>query len=180
MRDLLQLSEGYRSKQQEQLWTQASASSEKANWNSWAIRMEFEPISELQQFMGMVNQLGKFSQNPTDLTQPLRQARIQHGFGVHSKTDLAFASVKAKLMKPCNHTSPLQPASTNKSVCWRIILQIRSCVDAEMPIWEELWPMHHDLWLTQKRGMLRLRKKHWRQHGHVRSLQHTYWGWSFL
>ena len=87
--------------------------------------------------MGMVNQLGKFSQNPTDLTQPLRQARIQHGFGVHSKTDLAFASVKAKLVKPCNHTSPLQPASTNKSVCWCIILQIRSCVDAEMPIWEE-------------------------------------------
>ena len=60
MRDLLQLSEG--SKQQEQLWTQASASSEKANWNSWAIRMEFELISELRQFMGMVNQLGKFSQ----------------------------------------------------------------------------------------------------------------------
>ena len=32
MRDLLQLLE--RSKQQEQFWTQASASSEKANWNS--------------------------------------------------------------------------------------------------------------------------------------------------
>ena len=30
-------------------------------------------ISELRRFMGMVNQLGKFSMNLADLTQPLRQ-----------------------------------------------------------------------------------------------------------
>ena len=127
MRDLLQLLE--RSKQQEQFWTQASASSEKANWNSWAIRMEFEPISELRQFMGMMNQLGKFPK--TQQIWPNLWGKQE--FGVHW---FSICKCKGKTDET-NHTSPLQPASTNISVCWCIILQIRSCVDAEMPIWEE-------------------------------------------
>ena len=63
--------------------------------------MEFEPISELRRFMGMVNQLGKFSQNLTDLTQPLRQLLSKKSTWLWGpQQDLAFASVKVELVKP--------------------------------------------------------------------------------
>ena len=63
--------------------------------------MEFEPISELRQFMGMVNQLGKFSQNLTDLTQPLRQLLSKKSTWLWGpQQDLAFASIKVELVKP--------------------------------------------------------------------------------
>ena len=46
-------------------------------------------ITEMRRFMGMLNQLGKFSQNLVDLTQPLRQllSRNQPGCGVQMKTE---------------------------------------------------------------------------------------------
>ena len=51
--------------------------------------------------MGMVNQLGKFSQNLADLTQPLRQLLSKKSTGLWGpQQDLAFANVKAELVKP--------------------------------------------------------------------------------
>ena len=159
MRDWLQLSVG--SKQQEQLWTQASTSSEKANWSSWAIRMEFEPISELRQFMGMVNQLGKFSQNLTDLTQPLRQLLSKKSTWLCMGSTARFSICKHKGRSgETNHTSPLQPASTNKSVCWCIILRLRSCVDAEMPIWVQTCGLCITIYDRHRKEVCWLRKKH--------------------
>ena len=58
-------------------------------------------ISELRRFMGMVNQLGKFSQNLADLTQPLRQLLSKKSTWLWGpEQDLAFAKVKAELTKP--------------------------------------------------------------------------------
>ncbi len=46
-------------------------------------------VSEVRRFLGMVNQLGKFSSNIANLTQPLREllSTKKRGFGVLIKTD---------------------------------------------------------------------------------------------
>ena len=58
-------------------------------------------ISELRLFMGMVNQLGKFSMNMADLTQSLRQllSKTSTWFWDPAQ-DQAFAKVKEELTKP--------------------------------------------------------------------------------
>ena len=58
-------------------------------------------ITEMRRFMGMVTQLGKFSQNLADLTQPLRQLLSKQSawlWGPHQER--AFKSVKEELAKP--------------------------------------------------------------------------------
>ena len=51
--------------------------------------------------MGMVNQLGKFSQNLAVLTQPLRQLLSKKSAWLWGPDqDLAFANVKAELVIP--------------------------------------------------------------------------------
>ena len=58
-------------------------------------------ISELRRFMGMTNQLGKFSQNLAELTHPLRQLLTKKSTWLWGpQQDQAFANVKAELMKP--------------------------------------------------------------------------------
>ena len=58
-------------------------------------------ISELRRFMGMVNQLGKFLPNLTNLTQPLRQLLSKKSTWLWGPDqDRAFADVKAELAKP--------------------------------------------------------------------------------
>ena len=58
-------------------------------------------ISELRRFMGMVNQLGKFSPNLTDLTQTLRQLLSTKSAWLWGPDqDRAFTDVKAELAKP--------------------------------------------------------------------------------
>ena len=58
-------------------------------------------VSELQRFMGMVNQLGKFSHNLADLTQPLRQLLSMKSTWLWGPSqDKAFHDIKAELAKP--------------------------------------------------------------------------------
>lgn len=58
-------------------------------------------VSELRRFMGMVNQLGKFSRNLADLTPPLRDLLSKKSVWTwDSAQDEAFAKVKAELLKP--------------------------------------------------------------------------------
>ena len=57
-------------------------------------------VSELRRFMGMANQLGKFSPNLANLTQPLCEllSKIQAWLWGASQ-EQAFSSVKAELSK---------------------------------------------------------------------------------
>lgn len=58
-------------------------------------------ISELRRFLGMTNQLGKFSMNMAELTQPLRELlRKNHSWLWGPSQEQAFALVKAELAKP--------------------------------------------------------------------------------
>ena len=58
-------------------------------------------ISELRRFMGMANQLGKFSKNLAELTQPLRQLLSKkHTWLWGPAQEQAFARVKKELTKP--------------------------------------------------------------------------------
>ena len=71
-------------------------------------------ISELRRFMGMVNQLGKFSMNLADLTQPLRQLLSKKSTWIWGPAqDQAFAKVKEELTKP----TVLRSSGSNKGLC---------------------------------------------------------------
>ena len=67
-----------------------------------AIREMVSPadVSELRRFMGMVNQLGKLSPNPADLTQPLCELLGKNQAWLWGASqEQVFSSVKAKLSK---------------------------------------------------------------------------------
>ena len=58
-------------------------------------------ISDLRCFMGMINQLGKFSSNLAELTQPLRELLSKKNEWMWGEAqDEAFAKVKSELTKP--------------------------------------------------------------------------------
>ena len=60
-------------------------------------------VSELQRFMGMLNQLGKFSPNHASITQPLRQllsTKCTWTWGPAQEE--SFKTAKAELTKPTN------------------------------------------------------------------------------
>ena len=58
-------------------------------------------ISELRRFMGMANQLGKFSMNLADITQPLRQLLSKKATWIWGPPqEQALAKVKEELTKP--------------------------------------------------------------------------------
>ena len=58
-------------------------------------------VSELQRFMGMVNQLGKFTPNLAQLTQPLRELLGKNSTWVWGPSQSeAFSLVKEELSKP--------------------------------------------------------------------------------
>ena len=58
-------------------------------------------VPELRRFMGMVNQIGKFSQNLATLTQPLRELLSKkHAWVWGPSQEQAFSQVKDELSKP--------------------------------------------------------------------------------
>ena len=58
-------------------------------------------VSELSRFMGMVHQLGKFSSNLADLTQPLRQLLSKKSTWMWGPSqDKFFSDIKIELSKP--------------------------------------------------------------------------------
>ena len=58
-------------------------------------------ISDLRRFMGMINQLGKFSSNLAELTQPLRELISKKNEWMWGEAqDEVFAKVKSELTKP--------------------------------------------------------------------------------
>ena len=58
-------------------------------------------VPELRRFLGMVNQLGKFSSNLADLTRPLRELLGKKSTWLwDTAQDQAFSSIKAELSKP--------------------------------------------------------------------------------
>ena len=58
-------------------------------------------LTELRRFMGMVNQLGKFTPNIAELSQPLRELLSSKRSWVLGPTqDTAFKAIKAKLARP--------------------------------------------------------------------------------
>ena len=58
-------------------------------------------VSELRRFLGMCNQLGKFSPNLASLTQPLRDLLSKRSAWIWSQDQMrAFSQVKEELTKP--------------------------------------------------------------------------------
>ena len=58
-------------------------------------------VTELRRFLGMVNQLGKFSPHVSELTQPLRELlSSKRSWTWGSSQEQAFTQVKAELAKP--------------------------------------------------------------------------------
>ena len=58
-------------------------------------------MPELHSFMGMENQLGKFSASLADLTQPLRQLLSKRSSWIWEPEQAqAFATIKEELSKP--------------------------------------------------------------------------------
>ena len=58
-------------------------------------------VSELRRFLGIINQMGKFSPNIADLSKPLRELLgTKRSWSWSPSQDEAFARVKAELLKP--------------------------------------------------------------------------------
>ena len=58
-------------------------------------------VSELRRFMGMANQMGKFTPRLAELSQPLRELMsTKRQWAWESSQDRAFAQVKEELSKP--------------------------------------------------------------------------------
>ena len=58
-------------------------------------------VSDLKRFLGMVNQLGKFSPRITELTQPLRELlSTKQAWLWGSEQETAFNKVKDELVQP--------------------------------------------------------------------------------
>ena len=87
-------------------------------------------ILELRHFMGMANQLGKFSRNLAELTQPLRQLlNKKHTWLWRPAQEQAFARVKEELTKP-TVLAMYDPEAPNKSFSRCLITWTRSSPDA--------------------------------------------------
>ena len=76
----------------------------KADLNKLSAIVEMEAptnIPEGRRFMGMANQLGKFSKNLANLTRPLRQLLSKHSTWLWGpEQDQAFTKIKTELTKP--------------------------------------------------------------------------------
>ena len=89
-------------------------------------------ITEMRRFTGMLNQLGKFSQNLADLTQPLRQLLSKKSAWLWcSDQDRAFKNMKEELAKPTTLAYYIRPPSPIQSQCRCINIWPRSGADAE-------------------------------------------------
>ena len=93
-------------------------------------------ISELRHFMGMVNQLGKFSMNLADFTQPLRQLLSKKATWIWGPPqEQALAKVKEELMKPTilalyNPLSPTKICSDASSFGLGAVLAVMEKISA--------------------------------------------------
>ena len=85
-------------------------------------------VSKLGCFMGMDNQLGKFSSNLAELSGN-SSTRSHHGFGVLTKTRVFH--LRAEGIGKANSTCSLQSSCTDQSVCWCLLLQLMSRLNAE-------------------------------------------------
>ena len=77
-------------------------------------------VSELQCFMGMVNQLGKFTPNLTQLTQPLRELLGKNSTWVWGPSQSEeFSLVKEELPKPTTLVlyDPKAPTKVSANRC---------------------------------------------------------------
>ena len=124
-------------------------------------------VSELWQFMGLVNQLA-------DLTQPLRQILSKKSTWLWGpEQDLAVVNVRAELVKPTiltlyNLQAPIQVCVGASSYGLGVVLRQFE--------WRLVAYVSQSMTETEKRYAQV--KKHWQQPGRVRSLHYIHWGWS--
>ena len=84
-------------------------------------------ISELRQFLGMANQLGEFSRNLAELSQPLRDLlNKKRSWLWGADQNLAFRRVKEELTKPLEASSIQGNSSTQQMLSQELLpLQLR-------------------------------------------------------
>ena len=88
-------------------------------------------ISELRRFLGVVNQMGKFSSKLADLTQPLRELWSKKNMWIWEENqNKAFEQVKNELSNP----TTLALYDANVGICRCLILRARSSTIAEVKL----------------------------------------------
>ena len=124
-------------------------------------------ITELRRFLGMANQMGKFSPNLAQVTQPLRELLSKNRtWQWGCAQEEAFAQVKAELCKPTvlAFYTPDAPTKLYHCMGWG-----QYCYREVMGN-GNLWHMHPGLCQILKNCTHKSRKKHWLLSGRVTSL----------
>ena len=139
-----------------------------------AIRKMHPPTSvpELRRFMGMVNQLGKFTPNLAQLTQPFRELLSKSTAWVwDSAQSRAFDQVKEELSKPTTLAlyDPKHPRGSRP-------MHPRMAYSSNSTVRGNQSHSHHGPCRRLSVDTRRLRRRPWLLLGSVRSSSTSYWG----
>ena len=111
-------------------------------------------VSELRRFMGMINQLGKFTPNLAHLTQPLRELLSKKRTWLWGpEQDNAFSLVKAELSKPTTLSLDNPEAETIRFQLTPLLLAWERCSYRCFSQNGNQWCTHHTRSRRQKNGM---------------------------
>ena len=92
-------------------------------------------VGDVRRFLGMVNQLSKFSPHLAELTQPMRELLVKDNMWVWGEPQQSsFDRVKEALT--VNPVLALFDPNLETIVCRRLITQSRSCSSVEAGVWE--------------------------------------------
>lgn len=128
-------------------------------------------VSDLRRLLGMVNHLGKFSPRLADICQPMRGLLSAKNSWLWGPTqERAFANLKEELTQYDTAAKSKISADASSFGLGAVLLQ------QKQEGWKPVAYASRSLTETERRYMLRLRKRHWLLHGPVRSSLITYWG----
>ena len=134
-----------------------------------------ENISELRRFLGMVNQLGKFTPNLATITQPLRELLSKKNSWCWTATqEQAFSATKNELLKPTVLALYNPNAPTKVQQTLRHLDLEQSCFRRTLMPGNRLLLLREAL-VRLNNATHRSRRRHLRQRGPVKSLLITSW-----
>ena len=86
-----------------------------------------ENVSDLRRFMGMINQLGKFSRRLAEISQPLRELfSSKRSWTWGPNQEQAFSELKTELTRP-TVLAVYDPQAEKKDLCWCFLVWAWCC-----------------------------------------------------